>query len=245
MRSLLAFLILGASLCPAQFNGNTNTINISGDGEVKVVPDRVMLLMGVESRSQTVPTATAETDSAIRQVMAAARKLGVDSSDIQTDYIHVDLAYDDKNHTTVEYYTATKAIQVFLKDTSRFQDLLSATLAAGANHIYGVEFSTSELRKYRDQARAMAVRAATEKAQDLAASAGLKVAAKPLTIAAYSYGGGSFYGRCCGAFYGSQMYQNAIQNVTSAGDGAMGSEASVALGKISVTASVTMTFQIQ
>jgi hypothetical protein len=30
MRSLLAFLILGASLCSAQFNGNTNTINISG-----------------------------------------------------------------------------------------------------------------------------------------------------------------------------------------------------------------------
>ncbi len=185
MRSLLALLILGASLCSAQFNSNSNTI-ISGDAEVKVVPDRVTLLMGVESRSQTLATATAQTDSAIRQVMAAARKLGVDPTDIQTDYIHVDLSYNDKDHTIVEYYTATKAIQVFLKDTSRFQDLLSDTLATGANHIYGVEFSTSELRKYRDQARALAVKAATEKAHDLATAAGLKAVDKPLTIAAYS-----------------------------------------------------------
>jgi uncharacterized protein len=245
MRRLFAFLILEACLCCAQVGPNVNTINISGEAEVKVVPDRVSILVGVESRSKALAAATEQTDTAVRHVIAAARELNVDPTDIQTDYIHVDLAYNDKASTTVEFYTATKAIQIVLKDTSKFQDLLHASLEAGANHIYGVEFSTSELRKYRDQARAMAVKAATEKAQDLAAAAGLKVVAKPLTIAGYSYGGGSFYGRCCGAFYGSQMYQNAVQNVASAGDGGIGSEGSVALGKISVTASVTMTFQIQ
>lgn len=243
MRRLALFLFLGVSLCAAQFNSN-NTISISGDAEVKVVPDRVTVLMGVENRSATLAAAMDQTDSAVRQVMAVARKLGVDPTDIQTDFIHVDLTYNDKNRTMVDFYTATKEIQIILKDTTKFQDLLTDTLAAGANHIYGVEFSTSELRKYRDQARALAVKAATEKAQDLAAAAGLKVNPKPLTIGAYSYGGGSFYGRCCGSMYGSQMYQNVIQNVASSGDGG-GSDSSVALGKISVTASVTMTFQIQ
>jgi len=245
VRSLLAFLLLAVSVCAAQLDGGSNTINISGDAEVKVVPDRATILFGVESRNKTLDAATEQTDSALRKVMAAARKLGVDATDIQTDYIHVDLAYNDKQSTLVEYYTATKAVQVLLKDTSKFQDLLSQALAAGANHIYGVEFSTSELRKYRDQARAMAVKAATEKAQDLASAAGLTVIPKPLTIAAYSYGGGSFYGRCCGAYFGSQMYQNAIQNVAGVGDSGGGTNSSVALGKISVTASVTMTFRIQ
>ena len=245
MRSVFVFLVLAVSACVAQLDGGSNTINISGDAEVKVVPDRVSILLGVESRSKTLEAATAQTDSAIRQVMATARKFGVDATDIQTDYIHVDLVYNDKQSTVIEYYTATKAVQVLLRDTSKFQDLLSQSLAAGANHIYGVEFSTSELRKYRDQARAMAVKAAAEKARDVATAAGFTVAAKPLTIAAYSYGGGAFYGRCCGAYFGSQMYQNAVQNVASAGEGGGGSESSVALGKISVTASVTMTFRIQ
>jgi len=245
MRSLFVFLVLAASLCGAQVEGNSNTINISGDAEVKVVPDRVSILLGVESRSKTLDSATEQTDAAIRQVMATARKFGVDPTDIQTDYIHVDLSYNDKQNTMIDYYTATKAVQVLLKDTSKFQDLLSQSLAAGANHIYGVEFSTSELRKYRDQARAMAVKAATEKARDLAAAAGFTVADKPLTIAAYSYGGGSFYGRCCAGYFGGQMYQNAVQNVAGPSDGGGGAESSVALGKISVTASVTMTFRIQ
>jgi len=245
MRSLFAFLLLAVSVCAAQLDGSSNTINISGDADVKVVPDRVTILLGVESRNKNVDAASEQTDSGIRQVMAAARKLGVDPTDIQTDYIHVDLSYNDKQNTMIEFYTATKAVQVLLKDTSKFQDLLSQALAAGANHIYGVEFSTSELRKYRDQARAMAVKAATEKAQDLASVAGLSVVPKPLTIAAYSYGGGSFYGRCCGAYLGSQMYQNAVQNVVNMGDGSGGANSSVALGKISVTASVTMTFRLQ
>jgi len=244
MRFFVAFVLLAVSSCSAQFANNSNTINISGDAEVKVVPDRVSVLLGVESRSKILADATDHTDAATRRIIAAATKLGIDATEIQTDYIHVDLTYDKSgNEIGIEYYTATKAMQILVKDTTKFQSLISDSLAAGANHIYGVDFSTSQLRKYRDQARAMAVKAAIEKAHDLASVAGLTVADKPLTVAAYSYGGGSYYGRCCGPYYGGQMYQNVSQNAANAGDNA-GSDGSVALGKISVTASVTMTFQI-
>ena len=82
MRSLFVFLVLAVSVCAAQVQGNSNTINISGDAEVKVVPDRVSILLGVESRSKTLDAATEQTDAAIRQVMATARKFGVDPTDI-------------------------------------------------------------------------------------------------------------------------------------------------------------------
>lgn len=110
----------------------------------------------------------------------------------KTDSIRVDLTYHDKAATTIDYDTATKAMQTVLKDTSKFQDRLHDSLGAGANHICGVEFGTSELRKRRDPARALAVKAATEKAFALASAAGLKVADKPLTIVVYSCGGGAF-----------------------------------------------------
>jgi hypothetical protein len=74
-------------------------------------------------------------------------------------------------------------------------------------------------------------------------AAGLKVAAKPVALTAYNYGGGSWYSACCGNRYGPQGFQNVIQNVGSGG--AIANEATVAVGKISVTAKVTMKFRVE
>jgi uncharacterized protein len=240
--TLTAFLAVAVSVCCAQFNQATG-ISVTGDAEIKVVPDRVVVLLGVETRDKDLNMASTQNDALVRQVLTAARKLGVNPSDIQTDFIHVDLAYNNQNSTVVDYYRITKEIQVVLKDIAKFEDLIHAVLYAGANHIYGIDFSTSELRKYRDQARALAVKAAIEKANDLAAAAGLKVVGKASSMTTYSYGGGSSYRYCCGYGYGGNMAQNVVQNQASGGDS--GSESSMALGKISVSASVTMAFQMQ
>ena len=53
-----------------------------------------------------------------------------------------------------------------LHDVSRMEEVLSAAVDAGATHIHGVVFQTSKLREYRDKARALAVQAAKDKAQD-------------------------------------------------------------------------------
>jgi uncharacterized protein YggE len=214
------------------------TVNFSGDAEVKVVPDRVTLTFGVETRNKDLATASSQTDAAVKKVISTERQLGVKEEDIQTDFIHVDLSYDEHSRGTISFYPVTKSIQVVLKDVSKFEALLGG-LRAGANRIDDVVFSTSELRKYRDQARAMAVKAVIEKAHDLATAGGFQIADKPLTVNASS-GGGSFYsyGRTQGYFYNAQ---NAVQN---AGGGGGGSQESVALGRISVSASVDMTFQI-
>jgi uncharacterized protein len=221
---------------------SSNTLNVTGDAAVNVAPDRVRLFVGVESRNKNLLMAKAENDAAVRNVIEAVRALSVTPGDIQTDYIRVDMSYDRNLGTTVDYYRVTKDVQILLRNVQQFEEILSRVLLAGANHIYEVEFSTSELRKHRDAARALAVKAAQEKASDLAAAAGLKVGT-PLTVSAYSYGGGASYGRLQRGGYG-RMAQNVIQNAGSGGDG-IGVDGTVALGKISVTASVSMTFQLQ
>ena len=115
----------------------------------------VTILLGVETRNKNLNEASSQNDSLIRQVLAAARSLEVNASDIQTDFIHVDLAYQNNDSTIVDYYKVTKEVQIVLKSVAKFETLVSALLHAGANHIYGIDFSTSELRKYRDQARAL------------------------------------------------------------------------------------------
>ncbi len=67
-------------------------------------------------RALLLDEASSQNDSLIRQVLAAARKLEVNASDIQTDFIHVDLAYEHNDSTVVDFYKVTKEIQVVLKD---------------------------------------------------------------------------------------------------------------------------------
>jgi uncharacterized protein YggE len=242
MRLLVAVLLLTVSTGYAQPPESSN-IDITGDAAINVAPDRVRTDFGVETRNKVLNTAIAQNDAIVRRVIAAVREFHIEEGDIQTDSIHVEMAYDSHDGTVVDYYQVTKSVQVFLRDVSKFEPLLTGVLRAGANHIYDVQFSTSELRKYRDQARALAVKAAIEKANDLASAAGVKVAGKPVGLSSYSYGGGSWYSACCGNRYGSQWSQNVVQNI--GGGGGIGPEGTVALGKIAVTASVTMRFRVE
>jgi uncharacterized protein len=241
MRYLALFLFVCCSVSNAQVVRDKPTVEVNGDAEVKVVPDRVSIQFGVETRNASLDTATAGTDAAVKKMIAAFRALGVDESDIQTDFIRVEIAYADQGRSTsIDHYTAMKGVQVTLKDVARFDRLLQTGLKSGANKIESVDFSTSELRKYRDQARAMALKAAIEKAHDLAKAGEFRIAEKPLSVNASN---SSVYWQTYGR-YNYYMAQNAVQNVGGGGGGGDAGD-SVALGKISVSASVTMVFEIQ
>jgi uncharacterized protein len=242
MRSALFVIFLAVGTCFAQ-----NAIQVSGDAEVKVVPNEVSVFFGVENRNKDISTAVAQNNASVKQLIAAIRSVGVDPSDIQTDYYHVDIAYLQNQPSAIDYYVVSKQVQVVLKNVSRFEDLLNSGLRAGANHLGGIEFRTTELRKYRDEARTLAAKAAVEKAKGLADAAGLKVG-KALSLTSYSYGGGSSYVSWSpyGSYgYGSMapMSQNVVQDMGGKSDGS--AKGTISLGKISITASVSMTFQIQ
>ena len=237
-QAVVAFLLL-ASLAGAQpFVGQGNVVSVSGDAEIKVVPNQVILALGVETRDRSLSTARARNDSAVRSVLAAIHSFQIDPTDVQTDFIHVTIHYNNSAESIVDHYVVEKSIAVTLKDVSKFEALLSAVLEAGANHVDHIEFMTTELRKYRDEARALATKAAIEKANDLAAAAGLKVVGKPTSISTYSYGGGSWYGR---HYLGGA---NIAQNVYQSGESGA-NEGTIALGKISVTATVSMNFRME
>src|SRR5258708_16987369 len=190
MRSKLFFVVMAVSSCYAQFARETHAIEVNGDAEVRVVPDQVTVFFGVEDRNKEISAAVTQNNASVKQLISAIRSAGVEPGDIQTDYFHVDIAYVPNQGSVVDYYVVTKQVQVVLKKVAKFEDLLNSGLRAGANHIDGIEFRTTELRKYRDEVRALAAKAAVEKAKGLADAAGLKVG-KPLSLSSYSYRGGA------------------------------------------------------
>jgi uncharacterized protein YggE len=78
----------------------------------------------------------------------------------------VSVDYVEGNHPSrgIEGYRCRRSYCATLKDLKLIDKLVDAVLKNGANQFSGIEFRTSELRKHRDQARRMAIKAAKEKA---------------------------------------------------------------------------------
>jgi len=163
----------------------------------------------------------------------------VADKDISTDYYMVRPVYDDYDSLTIIGYRVNNVVAITLKDVSRTGDVLIAALKAGANEVQEVQFYTSELRRYRDEARKLAMKAATEKAQLLASAAGAK-AGCVLTINenSWSYYNGSWWGGRDRAMW----TQNVVQNATT--DQPMPDETPISVGQIVVKAEVGASFSL-
>ncbi len=217
-------------------------ITVTGDAEVRVVPDEVILTLGVETSNKDLNVAKKENDEKVKGVVEVAKKYKIEGKHIQTDYISVEPRYKSQwEQKTFVGYFVRKSIVITLKDTSEFENVLSSVLNAGANYVHGVQFRTTELRKYRDQARALAIKAAQEKANALAKELGQKVG-KPYKINENHVGSWSWYNNWWGSRWGGAMTQNVIQNV---GESSSAMDSTIELGQINVNAKVTVSFELE
>ena len=122
--------------------------------------------------------AKANVDSAGKAIVAAVRAAGVQEKDIQTDNLQIYIRNDDsslKAASRTRYFVVSRGYRITLRDAEKVQKVYDAVVAAGANSIQGPTYQTSELRKYRDQARAMALKAAREKAAAMAKELGVTI----------------------------------------------------------------------
>ncbi len=240
---VLLFILGGVNMTMAYAAPEINrTINVSGQAEIKVAPDEVVIQVGVESRNKILSAAKRQNDEAVARILSSARRFGVESKHVQTGYISIEPIYESRSsktawsdETRIEYYRVRKDVAVVLRDVSKFEALLSALLDDGANRVSGVQFKTTELRKHRDRARQLAVIAAREKAQALAGELGQKIG-KAISI--NEDGGWGYKSFNISA----NNVQNAVQDNVSL-DNVSGS--TVALGQISVTATVNVQFELQ
>ncbi|MGD8777879.1 MAG: SIMPL domain-containing protein [Ignavibacteria bacterium] len=218
-------------------------ITVSGNAEVKVTPDEVILTLGVETQNKEINKAKAANDSIIKKIIAVALEQNIEKKFIQTDYLEIEPRY--KDYREIEDfigYFVRKTIVLTIRDLSKFEDILSQVLEAGATHVHGIKFRTTELRKYRDQARSLAVKAAKEKAIVLAAELGQDVG-DPYNIQENSSGWWSNYNRRWGSRWSGGLSQNVIQNVDS--PDSFESDGSMALGQIKISATVTVSFELK
>lgn len=208
-------------------------VNVSGYGEVKVQPDEISLQVAVETRDKSLDEAKKQNDKNVADILAYLKKSGVDAKNVQTTYMSVQPIYSGNfGQATPDVYTATKTINVLVKKINSFDELMAGIYKAGANRVDGIDFRTSDLQKYREQARKLAVQAARQKANALTSELGAKVGrVYSINEAGNNYPGPIAYGRA------NKMMESA------AFDGAGGP--TIAAGQIIVSATVDVSFLIE
>ena len=174
MKSLtVAFvLVLFAGLTVAEENLPARVVRVIGTGEVKVAPDRAVIEVGVEKQDVSAKTAKQLADQAARNILASVRENGVDEKDVQTVAFSLRPQYDYHKGGRLTGFVAHQTLSITVRDLSKLDSLLESLIQAGGNQISSLDYETTELRKYRDQARDLAVKAAREKAESLATSLG-------------------------------------------------------------------------
>ena len=227
---------------PAAPSADLRLVSVTGEAEVQVVPDEVVLTLGIETGDNQLAVAKSQNDAIVKKVLALSTEFGIAPEHVQTDYIGVVPRYPSGCYELCDPigFVVHKSVVITLGDLTKFEDLLTSVLDAGVNYVQGIEFRTTELRKYRDEARALAIRAAQEKAAALAGELGEK-AGQPQAIQEQQSSWWSGYGAWWGSQGGSAMTQNTVQEYQGA---PLGVDSSVAPGQISVRASVAVSFEL-
>src|SRR5438093_12548280 len=189
-------------------------ISVSGSAEVKVAPDEIYLRVGVETRDENLDDARHQNDERVSKALGFLKSNAVKNKDVQTDFISIEPTYDSNiSRTKPVIYIVRKSIEIKLTRIDAFEGLLTGLLTNGVNNVHGIEFRTLQLRKHRDAARAMAIRAAKEKADALASELGVK-RGKVYSISANDWGGWwRSSGNYCRGRGAGGMLHNAFQSL--------------------------------
>lgn len=145
--------------------------------EVKSAPDRARIGAGVTSTATTAVEAMRANTAAMNNLIAAARRAGIEQRDIQTSGFSLSPQYDytpqqQGQPPRLTGYQVSNQLSVVTANTSRVGALIDALVTAGGTNIDGPTFFVADTDAALETARETALRRATERANRYARAAG-------------------------------------------------------------------------
>ena len=152
----------------------------SGQGEAKVTPDRVSVLVNIQTRATTAVAAAATNAQRTRAVLDALGRLGLPKDQLSTEgySAYPEMTYDrDGGTPRVTGYVVTNSVRAESKRIDQAGAIIDAALGAGANLINSLSFYATSIDEPRRQAISLAVASARADAEAMAQAAGGRLGA--------------------------------------------------------------------
>jgi len=152
------------------------TLETSGQGEVRVAPDRATVMLAVQTEATTAATAAASNARRLRAVLDTLRAVGLTSEQLSTLNYTVYPRYAPNTSTPhVVGYTVTNSVRAEVESIANVGKVIDAALGGGANEVSSLSFYSSTEAEARRRAIALAVQQARADAEALATAAGGKL----------------------------------------------------------------------
>lgn len=164
-------------------NGDkTNTVTVSGLGEIIAVPDMAVVTLGVSTENKVLAAAYKENNAKMKVITDGLLKLGIKKEDIQTSAFNVNPTYDyTNNQSKLTGYQVTNNVTVNIRKIDDAGKVLESAIVQQANNVYGLQFKLSDTDKEYKAALEAAIKNAEGKATAMTGHFNLK-AVKPVTI---------------------------------------------------------------
>jgi uncharacterized protein YggE len=160
------------------------TVTVVGRGSVRLAPDVARVSIGVETMAETVAEAVDENQAKMTSILEALKAVGIPEADIQT--MHYSIQFErypepmprtgtESGEQPQPQYRVSNMVEVTVRDLSQVGEVLDAVVEAGANNIWGVNFSLEDPESAEADARAEAVADARARAEALAELNGVEL----------------------------------------------------------------------
>jgi uncharacterized protein len=164
----------------------TNTISVSGEGEVFAVPDMATFSVTVQEEAKEVQDAQETATEKANEIIAFLEDEGVEEKDIKTTNYNVYPQYDyirsvcseglcPPGRQELRGFEVSQTLTVKVRDTEKAGDLLSGVGSRGASKVSGLSFTIDDEDALNSEARAMAIEDAQTKATELARQLGVSL----------------------------------------------------------------------
>jgi uncharacterized protein YggE len=138
----------------------TPLVKLQISENLRTPPDEASIQVGTQARAPTAVAATAANKEKTERLLATIRQAGLRERDIQTQGIQLQPEYDyvqdpgaRSGRQVFRGYLASNTIQLKTRDISKLTALLDTLTAAGADTVYGPNFSISDPVLLRREAR--------------------------------------------------------------------------------------------
>mgnify|MGYP000934126003 FL=1 len=234
--------VLLSTSCTGKNTAQEHCISVVGKATVYVSPDQATISFSVVSQANDLSAAKQRHDTAMQKTNTLFSQYGIEQKDVTAENLTIHPRYSYNSDTPkFLYYEITQNISVSITNLDNYEPFLTDLVNSGIDRINDVRFSAKDIKKYKDEARRNAVKAAEEKAQLLceAASSGnykpsLGKIIRMSEILSYSDWNGNGY---------NAIAQNRVAYAKTAAD--VSASGGAPIGKISFDAQIEMVFELR
>lgn len=163
----------------------SNVISVSGEGEVFAIPDSAEFSFSVEESGDTVAAVQEAAKKKVDAALEALKERGVEEKDVKTAAYELHPKYEWVPAECLRFpcdrrqvqrgFTLMQTTSVTVRDSNKSGELLQAVTDAGAQNVSGLSFKLAEPQAKQDEARALAIEDAKDKAEKLAEELGVSL----------------------------------------------------------------------